>query len=311
MTTDSSADLLRDVVAHVREWFLQEDAACTARDYTSDQVNKIAECSAAATKRATLAEELSGAETRGMATSLLRDAIRLRLEAISIARGSDTSLIDALGNDDDATRVASVMGQEGLALEELARDPTLRRSLERIERRLRHGVVAHTMTYLRGLRVGRMLAVFVVVMWVSLRVASAAFDPPNLAFHKRVSVSSIGSLVSPETLVDGQRSTFKPFMTRVDPAPWATIDLGGVFAVERIRIFNREDRSLDAVLPFDVESSIDGVAYQLITTQRDHFRDITIKADRHARFIRVRCERATALTLNEIEIYGRYVGGLT
>src|ERR1019366_8167214 len=148
----------------------------------------------------------------------------------------------------------------------------LHRSLGTTAAWLRGSVEPRSCTHLRGLRVGRLLALALVLLyaigtWVVPRVV-----PTNVARGKPVTASSRHhGTPDGRDLVDGSATEAYAVHTSTEDDPWVMIDLERTFLVQRIAVHNRGDAWQDDCLPLTIELSEDGVHFDEIARRRDHF----------------------------------------
>src|SRR5262249_30467090 len=81
------------------------------------------------------------------------------------------------------------------------------------------------------------------------------FSPTNIALHKRVLVSSNHpSSTAPEGgLTDGSNSGGYGVHTAIEDNPWVRVDLGEVYQLKKVKVFNRGDGWFDEHLPLTLE----------------------------------------------------------
>lgn len=166
------------------------------------------------------------------------------------------------------------------------------------------------------------------LLWLAPAVAQQPAPPPgakpaqpavNLAKGKRAMQSSVGYDGKPELAIDGNRNPAYDAKTTThtadgDKMPWWQIDLGAVYKVDHIRIFNRADPCCrERILGANVMVSDqpfpnpDGMASQRkkvfpIKDVRPVYDIPTGGAP--VRFVRVQLPKPGALSLAEVEIFG-------
>lgn len=127
----------------------------------------------------------------------------------------------------------------------------------------------------------------------------------NHALHARVTMSSrfLPEVYNPAGLVDGD-TTRIGCHTLSEVSPWAVIDLGDEFTVHRVVVSNRLDVPAESAAPLVVELSTDGVEYVEFARKTEGFRTWTAHGNpATARFVRLSIPRASAMHLNEVEVY--------
>jgi hypothetical protein len=293
---DAAADVL----------FLRE-ALARARAYSPMQRRVVWMATKAADARARAAASLGSKRFDALRAALLRDALRLRVDAA----GVDWVVLVRAALDEDAYALvgAALAASDPLHFDSMDAEvlASVTAALGKAERAARRGVEPRSIDYLRAARNGRVAAIAVAAAYVAYLAITSLTDPPNVAFHKTVGARGMmASLAVPATLVDGDKdATYSPVVIRGVNASF-TIDLSGAYALDRVRVFNRHDGGFDNCLPLNLETSIDGETWSLRERRRDHFSVWTERMDQvAARYVRLRTE-GLELGLVEVEIYGRY-----
>jgi hypothetical protein len=90
--------------------------------------------------------------------------------------------------------------------------------------------------------------------------------------------------------------------------PWVQVDLGAVYAVDTVKVYNRGDGWFDDGLPMMLRLSENGRDFVDVAARTTHFTQAvpwTIETGhRPARYIRVRGARGRYVTLSELEAFG-------
>jgi hypothetical protein len=313
-------------LASIREFFALRRAEQTVRAYEPEQHRRIQAHTEAARRRLAVGrrtvDDVAAAAT-------LREAVLHSLLATHAARSRDVSreiagpdLVASLPTlPADPTRPDAVPSDDGRVRGALsARDPLYfdrlspqdvartRAALERAAAMLAGRVEARSLINVRATRIGRLAALVVIGVYSIGAAAAAAWLPRNVARDKPVHLSSSRRGDGKE-LVDGEIATVPGVYTNVEESPSATIDLGDVFAIDQIRVYNRIDHAFDDSLPLDVELSTDGLKFKPLARRDDHFSAdppwiVTVHHE-PARFVRVRVLKRGYLALSEVEVYGK------
>jgi len=165
---------------------------------------------------------------------------------------------------------------------------------------------ARTPSELVALRYGRVIAIGLMVALLAYHWLAANVFVHNVALNKPVTVSGLNPASGPASgVVDGRtRGTFGVHTSEM-PHPFVAIDLGHVYSVRRVRVFNRGDGWFDDVLPLSLELSEDGSRYHEVARRTEHFDVWDVPLDRApARWVRVTKDNGY-ITLNEIEVFAR------
>lgn len=160
---------------------------------------------------------------------------------------------------------------------------------------------------LRVRRYGRIAALVLLVLFLGVRFVRARVGDHNLALGKPVIPSSIKfNPPNPSEVVDGKtRGTFG-IVTGDEAAPQIVIDLEAEHTIRTIKVYNRGDGWFDDCIPLIVDTSVDGVTYDMVGRRTTHFDLWSLDAGgRTARYVRVRRDEPGYITLNEIEVIGR------
>jgi hypothetical protein len=176
---------------------------------------------------------------------------------------------------------------------------------------LHDSIEPRTVAQIRRSRLLRLLvlgtAVLVALVWLGLRL----FSPTNIALHKRVATSSVHpNSTAPEGgFTDGSTSGGYDVHTAQEDDPWVRVDLGDVYQLKKVKIYNRGDGWFDYCLPLTLEFSENGVDFTAVdrrTTNFSQWSPWVYAADgAKARYIRVHGTRGKFVALTELEAFGK------
>jgi hypothetical protein len=321
------------VKTEVREFFLLEEAERKQRLVTPARRAIVAAHIRGAERRLQFAPALVDASTAPAAITLGREAVVLlvRAHVVATTEVDDAALarLDVAGElsrllepaasvPDDWRRVLPILADhDPFTGDRLtpAEQNELARSLNRIAAWLRARLDTRSTVEIRVSRIARLVALPVLAIFILVK----ALSPANLAFHKPVSQSSRWpGAADSSVLVDGNRSGMNGpgskdadyVHTAREPSPWVMVDLGAAHVVSLVRVYNRNDMRFDEGLPFILELSADGRAFEAVATRTTHFGSTVFDAPwrvdltgRRARFVRVR--GTSYVALSELEVYGR------
>lgn len=324
MSSTSTATVLESF----RDAFLLERASRRIASRSPEQQHRIRELYDAATTRAGVARELVDSRQHGTAFTLLKDAIVLYLAAIAIENDGDPlQRVSYVNGEVDALLAKGALPNppaeledlrfwldepDPLAFDRLAHDEALawRAKIDVLIDYLRDLVDPRTERELKVARAVRLSAVGVVVAALLSAFAWKALAPTNLALDKPVSVSSHHpqSKAPPNGLTDGSTSGPYGVHTRAENEAWVMVDLQGVYRIDRIKIFNRNDGYFDEGLPFALELSENGTDFIEVEQRTKPFsrwRPWIHEGDgKAARYVRVRKVGRGYVALGELEVYG-------
>jgi F5/8 type C domain len=324
--------VLRRSVASVRETLLLENATRTAASYPEGARARMRELVRAARARAVLADQSLESHVIG-AVTLYREAALLYLASLVTVRGPEP-LAEPLRADDVLARARplldaatapcaaaevdafldSLRGADPMAIDRLAPPEAEARG------RTAYAIVkwlstlielrdARALKFDRNVRLAAAgLVALGALTWALAGLTTAA----NVALHKPVTTSGVhpNAVSPPSGLTDGV-TTGAPYgvHTKSGDAPWVQVDLLGVFAIDKIKIYNRGDGWFDDGLPFTLRLSEDGVAFKDVDVRTTSFKqDAPWVATGHnwvGRYVRIQGARGKYVTLSELEVFGR------
>jgi hypothetical protein len=138
----------------------------------------------------------------------------------------------------------------------------------------------------------------------------------NVALNKTATQSTLDAGGVPSRAVDGNTSGVwannSVTHTLSAAQSWWQVDLGASFIIDSIRVWNRTDCCSDRLTNFDVMLGLDGTTWPSITnyatqggTPTKFFYNGYV-----ARYVKVQLRGTNILSLAEVEVFGRAVGGL-
>ncbi len=142
---------------------------------------------------------------------------------------------------------------------------------------------------------------------------SSILSPKNIALHKKASASSVfpGTQATAEGLTDGITSGSFGAHTGKEENSWVQVDLGDVFRIDKVKIYNRGDGWFDECLPLTLEFSENGTDFKPIEQRTASFGQLipwTANGGKaKARYVRVHGKPGGGgyVTLAEIEVFGK------
>jgi hypothetical protein len=162
----------------------------------------------------------------------------------------------------------------------------------------------------RGIRAAGLAVVVVTLLAFGV---SALLRGENVALRKSVTVSSVhpASTSLPSGLTDGVTTGAYGVHTNLGENPWVQVDLAGVYAIDRVKVYNRGDGYFDDALPMILQFSLDGTSFQDVETRAASFSQLqpwTAKTHgRRARFVRIKGPKGKYVSLAELEVFGKKV----
>ena len=139
----------------------------------------------------------------------------------------------------------------------------------------------------------------------------AIFSPTNIARGKHVLTSSViaGSTAPEGGLTDGSTLGGYGVHTAIEDNPWVRVDLGSVYSLKKIKIYNRGDGWFDDHLPLSLELSENGVDFTPVDRRTTSFSQwspwVYVAHGEKARFIQVHGAKGKYVALSELEAYGK------
>jgi hypothetical protein len=141
----------------------------------------------------------------------------------------------------------------------------------------------------------------------------AILSPTNIALHKRtiVSANHPKSTAAEGGLTDGNNGDAYGVHTALEDNPWVRVDLGDVYQLKKIKIFNRTDCCFDEHLPLTLEISENAVDFAELDRRTTTFSQwspwVFSPEGKRARYIQVRGAKGKFVVLSELEAYGNKV----
>jgi hypothetical protein len=132
--------------------------------------------------------------------------------------------------------------------------------------------------------------------------------PRDLALHAVATASSYASKGAPplDALTNGELESEDGACANSTGRPWVTIDLGARTHIGAVRVYSRDESSLDQDVPLELSVSNDGVSYSLVTRRVRIFTQALPWSEKVAwppvRYVRLTAAR-DPLCLSEVEIY--------
>jgi hypothetical protein len=158
----------------------------------------------------------------------------------------------------------------------------------------------------RWSRTGGAIGLCIALVLVTAALVRSATRPPDLALEKpwRTS-SSAGDCRPAQRSCLGARTGIL-FHTNTEKEPWFELDLGEPRAFSVIEVVNRDDCCPDVSLPLALEVSDDREQWREVARRKESFD--TWRAElppQHARYVRARALRKTALHLVRVSVFER------
>ena len=175
---------------------------------------------------------------------------------------------------------------------------------------LHDSIELRTVGEIRRSRILRLSFVGAAALGLLVWLGFAIFAPTNIARGKRVQTSSIiANSTAPEGgLTDGSTMGAYGVHTAIEDNPWVRVDLGDVYKLKKIKIYNRGDGWFDDHLPLTLELSENGtnfIAVEQRTTSFSQWSPWVYSANgQKARFIQVHGAKGKYVVLSELEAFG-------
>jgi hypothetical protein len=168
-----------------------------------------------------------------------------------------------------------------------------------------------SLLHLRALRIGRIaLLAFLVVGTVAWQIQEAR-KPRNLALHAPVTLSSVHphATFPADGLTDGVKVGTYGAHTNWEETPWVQVDLGDVYRIDTVKVYNRGDGWYDIGMPMTLLFSEDGVEFTEVDERVEQFYRwdpwVFEAGKQRARYVRVHGAKGKVVALNELEVFGR------
>jgi hypothetical protein len=316
----------------VLDVMLLKKAERTAASYPAAEQNRLRELFRAGMRRGNAAADLL--ESRPVAAAILyREAIIAYVAAILAARGETVEFgpgdikralqkLDAIRPElsdppEGFERARSLCANDDpLALDHLYdREAVLgAEAMAATVGWLHDTIEPRTVVEIRRSRRLRLALLVLAGIGLLAWLAVAIFSPTNIALHKRTIASSTHpNSTAPEGgFTDG--STGDPYGVHTAPEdnPWVRVDLGDVYQLKKIKIFNRTDCCFDASLPLTLEISETETGFIELDHKTASFSQwspwVVSPEGKRARYIQVRGQKGHFVALGELEAYGKKVG---
>ena len=151
--------------------------------------------------------------------------------------------------------------------------------------------------------------------WQDIHAKLSESEQINVALNRPATQSSVSAWstdqnpeVDARIANNGDVISQTWFHTAVENDPWWQVDLGELFFIEKIIIYNRNDQR-DRLKRFTVLGSSDGDSWKTMTEKADDNTFSVFAADVFepdpARFVRVRLDGRNCLHFRECQIFGR------
>ena len=170
-----------------------------------------------------------------------------------------------------------------------------------------------TVVEIRRSRLVRLVLLGLAGIGLLVWLGVAIFSPTNIALHKRTIVSTNHpKSTAPEGgLTDGSNGDAYGVHTALEDNPWVRVDLGDVYQLKKIKIFNRTDCCFDEHLPLTLEISENEVDFAELDRRTTSFSQwspwVFSPEGKRARYIQVRGAKGKFVVLSELEAYGNKV----
>ncbi len=151
---------------------------------------------------------------------------------------------------------------------------------------------------------GVAVLVCLLAVWGVARLVDVVRRPVDLARGKPWTTSSSYTPCHPDENQCGVEKTRIFFVTNEEMGPWYQVDLGQVTAFSKLTVVNRTDMLMDRAIPLIAEVSDDAQTWREVARKKDvFFRWDADLGPQHARYLRLRVERFTALHLEAVEVH--------
>jgi hypothetical protein len=312
--------------AWLKELFLLRAAEDRVRSRTPEQADLVRLYATAADQRLVSARDLASPAGAASA-SLLRDALSCALRAQAASRDAslDREQLASLDISAALEALMSVGTPPGLTWQEahaslatsdpLFFDAMSEQKLEEVHTQLdgvvtfvRNRIDARTTRQVRIARWGRLFVAAGLLLGLLAFGLWRSLTPVSIAVGKPVRSSSLHFGDRPASaLVNGEVESTWGLHTRTENSPWAVIDLEEPRKLNLIRVHNRGDGWFDDCLPLVAELSLDGKQFTELARRSTHFdqdRPWRVRANgQRARYVRLRVDRTSYLSLSEVYVY--------
>jgi hypothetical protein len=321
----------------VREALLLDQALQAVQGRSPEQATRLRELTSAVDARTAAAESLAAGDQLAPALIILRDAALLAAEAVLLVIENETAAAD----EEALERVAALAladapvgfdrtcellrSRNRLLFDQLPSSEAAHRRLdvERTVAWLRNLVDPRTPAQIKRSRWLRLVSTGVIALVAVVAILGWGITklvaPKNLALGKQVQLSSrrpnCGTTtpegLPPSGLVDGSKSGAYDICTNSEVGPWAIVDLGEQYTLNKVKVYGRDDCCWGQYdLPAVLELSTDGHAFVEIARQTQAYtgsKPWTVPIDnKPARYVRLRVDATIPreLVLLELEVFG-------
>ncbi len=159
--------------------------------------------------------------------------------------------------------------------------------------------------FARWSRVSVLSLILVVAAGLGTHWLIKRYGPQDLALHRPVTVSSQypGQGTDHTLLVDGDTENLG-FHTENNGQQWVIIDLGKVYPIHEIVVYNRADGYQERAVPLKVQVSNDNKHYTQIAERKKTFDKWTVKGlHAEGRYVRLENTPPNYFHLAEVEVY--------
>jgi hypothetical protein len=313
----------------VLDVILLEKAERIAASYPASGQHRLRELFQVGTRRVSAATDLL--ESQPVAAAVLyRDAAIAYIGAILAARGETVELgsgdikqaldrLDAIRSElpdppSEFERARTLLRDDDPLVFDRLRDSDAQLGAQAIAATvswLHDTIEARTVVEIRRSRTVRLVLLGLVGVGLLVWLGMTIFSPTNIALHKRVMVSSThpNSSAPEGGLTDGSNSGGYGVHTAVEENPWVRVDLGDVYQLKKIKIYNRGDGWFDDHLPLTLELSENGVDFTVVDKRTASFSQwspwVFAPDGKRARYIQVHGTKGKFVVLSELEAYGK------
>jgi hypothetical protein len=296
------------LVAQIRELVLEREAEARARGLSEETHKALSAHFAAAKARIKIADAQGTSASNGIALDLYREAVTQLCTCLALVRGQGP-----LGAEDvekhlesDVERVAFVLPRTADAEGRQVRDAEVQ-AVRTVALRLYGQVDARSVRAIQGTRIGRLLALAIVILWMLAPLVGKIARGRNLARGAVVTMSAqFPGTPNPNALTNGEIESAFGAHTARQAEPWIRVDLGSPLALTQVRVFPRGDGFLQEGIPLVFEVSTDGQSYTTVATRSTEFSQSDpwiVRESMRVRYIRLRMPGSGYVALSELEAY--------